>query len=136
MILRGSYLISNGIVYLTIADKSYPRKLAFSYLDELSKEFERSYAGKSAIHFHSIPFQQVCEGQQASPDAHFLCPALLLFPASVPMSMDMPIPLVLRGGFQAGVTTLCVCQIRHVHSENEEALSGFTVSGPNGRAGE
>lgn len=40
-----SYLIQNGIVYLTIAEKSYPRKLAFSYLDELSKEFERSYAG-------------------------------------------------------------------------------------------
>ena len=44
-LLIDSYLISNGIVYLTIADKSYPRKLAFSYLDELSKEFERSYAG-------------------------------------------------------------------------------------------
>lgn len=43
--LSDSYLIQNGIVYLTIADKSYPRKLAFSYLDELSKEFERSYAG-------------------------------------------------------------------------------------------
>lgn len=41
------YLILNGIVYLTIADKSYPRKLAFSYLDELSKEFERSYADEA-----------------------------------------------------------------------------------------
>lgn len=41
-----SYLVSNGIVYLTIAEKSYPRKLAFSYLDELSKEFERSYSGQ------------------------------------------------------------------------------------------
>jgi len=30
-------------MYLTIADKSYPRKLAFSYLDELSKEFSTSY---------------------------------------------------------------------------------------------
>jgi vesicle transport protein SEC22 len=39
------YIINNGIVYLTIADKSYPRKLAFSYLDEVSKEFERSYSG-------------------------------------------------------------------------------------------
>lgn len=43
------YLISpppampSSVVYLTIAEKSYPRKLAFSYLDELSKEFERSY---------------------------------------------------------------------------------------------
>ena len=27
-------------------DKSYPRKLAFSYLDDLSKEFEVSYGAK------------------------------------------------------------------------------------------
>ncbi|KAI0772627.1 Longin-like domain-containing protein [Irpex lacteus] len=40
------YLISNNVVYLVIADKSYPRKLAFSYLDELSKEFEVSYGAK------------------------------------------------------------------------------------------
>ncbi|KAI0068965.1 protein transport protein Sec22 [Artomyces pyxidatus] len=40
------YLISDNVVYLTIADKSYPRKLAFSYLDELSKEFAVSYGPK------------------------------------------------------------------------------------------
>ncbi|RDB23180.1 Protein transport protein sec22 [Hypsizygus marmoreus] len=37
------YLISDGVVFLVIADKSYPRKLAFSYLDELSKEFANTY---------------------------------------------------------------------------------------------
>ena len=31
------------MVYLTISDRSYPRKLAFSYLDELAREFEMSY---------------------------------------------------------------------------------------------
>ena len=41
-----SYLIANNVIYLVIADKSYPRKLAFSYLDELSKEFETSYGAK------------------------------------------------------------------------------------------
>lgn len=41
-----SYLISDNVVYLVIADKSYPRKLAFSYLDELSKEFVTSYGAK------------------------------------------------------------------------------------------
>jgi hypothetical protein len=41
-----SYLIVDNVVFLTIADKSYPRKLAFSYLDELSKEFAMSYGGK------------------------------------------------------------------------------------------
>ncbi|KAH9062134.1 Longin-like domain-containing protein [Lactarius vividus] len=40
------YLIADNVVYLTIADKSYPRKLAFSYLDELSKEFSNSYGPK------------------------------------------------------------------------------------------
>ncbi|KIY73784.1 protein transport protein Sec22 [Cylindrobasidium torrendii FP15055 ss-10] len=40
------YLISDNVIFLTIADKSYPRKLAFSYLDELSKEFATSYGPK------------------------------------------------------------------------------------------
>ncbi|KAJ3565803.1 hypothetical protein NP233_g7412 [Leucocoprinus birnbaumii] len=43
---RASYLISDNVVFLTIADKSYPRKLAFSFLDELSKEFATSYGPK------------------------------------------------------------------------------------------
>jgi vesicle transport protein SEC22 len=33
-------------MFLAIADKSYPRKLAFSYLDELSKEFANTYGPK------------------------------------------------------------------------------------------
>lgn len=32
------------MVYLCIAGKAYPRKLAFSYLEELSEEFDRSYS--------------------------------------------------------------------------------------------
>ncbi|EPT02844.1 hypothetical protein FOMPIDRAFT_1022719 [Fomitopsis schrenkii] len=40
------YLIANNVVYLVICDKAYPRKLAFSYLDELSKEFATSYGAK------------------------------------------------------------------------------------------
>jgi len=41
-----SYLIADNVVFLTIAEKSYPRKLAFSYLDELSKEFATTYGPK------------------------------------------------------------------------------------------
>lgn len=33
-------------MFLTIADKSYPRKLAFSYLEELAKEFANTYGAK------------------------------------------------------------------------------------------
>ncbi|TFL00112.1 protein transporter SEC22 [Pterulicium gracile] len=40
------YLIADNVIFLTIADKSYPRKLAFSYLDELSKEFGTTYGSK------------------------------------------------------------------------------------------
>lgn len=43
---QSSYLISENVVFLTITDKSYPRKLAFSFLDELSKEFATSYGPK------------------------------------------------------------------------------------------
>ena len=42
----GSYLIVEKVIYMCICDANYPRKLAFSYLDELSKEFQRSYEGK------------------------------------------------------------------------------------------
>lgn len=41
-----SYLIAKSVIYLVIADRSYPRKLAFSYLDELSQEFSRAYGSE------------------------------------------------------------------------------------------
>ncbi|ORY85458.1 Longin-like domain-containing protein [Protomyces lactucae-debilis] len=37
------YMIEDGICYLCIADKSYPRKLAFNYLSQVAKEFATSY---------------------------------------------------------------------------------------------
>lgn len=37
------YYIDNYVVYMTLTDKQYPRKLAFQYLDELSKEFTSLY---------------------------------------------------------------------------------------------
>ncbi|WFD36598.1 SNAP receptor [Malassezia cuniculi] len=33
----------SSVVYLTITDRTYPRKLAFLYLDDVTREFERSY---------------------------------------------------------------------------------------------
>lgn len=52
---KDSYLIADSICYLTIADKSYPRKLAFSYLQELSKEFSTSY-GTEALKPNLRPY--------------------------------------------------------------------------------
>ncbi|RSH91110.1 SNAP receptor [Saitozyma podzolica] len=40
------YLIVDKVIYMCICDANYPRKLAFSYLDELSKEFQTSYGDK------------------------------------------------------------------------------------------
>ncbi len=35
-----SYMIDKGICYLTLTDKGYPKRLAFLFLEEISKEFE------------------------------------------------------------------------------------------------
>ena len=40
---RHSYLISNDIIYICISEKSYPRKLAFTYLSDLNTEFSTTY---------------------------------------------------------------------------------------------
>lgn len=36
-----SYMVENGICYLTLCESSYPRKLAFHYLQDLQQELER-----------------------------------------------------------------------------------------------
>ncbi|KAK8058361.1 protein transport protein sec22 protein [Apiospora phragmitis] len=38
------YLLAADIVYLCICERSYPRKLAFTYLSDLSAEFATSYS--------------------------------------------------------------------------------------------
>ncbi|KAH3677225.1 hypothetical protein WICMUC_001806 [Wickerhamomyces mucosus] len=37
------YLLENSIIYFVICEKSYPRKLSFSYLTEISNEFFQSH---------------------------------------------------------------------------------------------
>ncbi|KAI9786963.1 MAG: SNAP receptor [Geoglossum umbratile] len=37
------YLIEDSVCFLCICEKSYPRKLAFTYLSDLSKEFTTTY---------------------------------------------------------------------------------------------
>jgi len=44
-----SYLIFQEIVYLCIAEKSYPRKLAFTYLSDLSNEFSTTYSSSQVL---------------------------------------------------------------------------------------
>ncbi|EAZ06491.1 hypothetical protein OsI_28731 [Oryza sativa Indica Group] len=37
----GPYIIEGRVCYLTMCDHSYPKKLAFQYLEDLKNEFER-----------------------------------------------------------------------------------------------
>ena len=36
-----SYIIEGRVCYLTLCDRSYPKKLAFQYLEDLKNEFEK-----------------------------------------------------------------------------------------------
>ncbi|KAG7008103.1 hypothetical protein G7Y79_00007g022280 [Physcia stellaris] len=37
------YLLTSSLIFLTICDRSYPRKLAFTYLQDLATEFTTTY---------------------------------------------------------------------------------------------
>jgi len=43
------YLISQDIVYVAITDRTYPRKLAFTYLSDLSAEFSNTYPAQQLL---------------------------------------------------------------------------------------
>jgi len=38
-----AYIIESDVCYLTLCEKSYPKKLAFTFLEELQKEFDTSF---------------------------------------------------------------------------------------------
>ncbi|KAI8924215.1 Longin-like domain-containing protein [Entophlyctis helioformis] len=40
------YMIEFGVCYLCLCDRSYPKKLAFAYLEELQKEFQSLYGNE------------------------------------------------------------------------------------------
>ena len=44
-----SYLITDSVCFLCICDKSYPRKLAFTYLSDLSTEFTTTYSSSNYL---------------------------------------------------------------------------------------
>lgn len=56
------YAIVSGIIFLTLTDKGYPKKLAFQYLDELSNEFSRLYLGQ--IDQATKPYQFIKFGER------------------------------------------------------------------------
>jgi len=50
------YLILNDIVFLCICERSYPRKLAFTYLTDLSTEFSTTYPLQQVHSSHMRPY--------------------------------------------------------------------------------
>ena len=44
------YIVDNGIIYMTLSAKSYPKKLAFSFLEDIKRlffeELKREFANK------------------------------------------------------------------------------------------
>lgn len=44
-----SYLIVGDIVYTCISEKSYPRKLAFTYLQDIAQEFQSTYSQQQLL---------------------------------------------------------------------------------------
>jgi vesicle transport protein SEC22 len=59
-----SYIIDGGVVYLTLAERGYPRRLAYQYLEEVSKEFARIH-GHEVMRF-SRPYAAVSFGKQTT----------------------------------------------------------------------
>lgn len=46
----------DGVAYVAAADKSYPKRLAFQYLDDLAGEFSRLYGGAAAVAAVTRPY--------------------------------------------------------------------------------
>ena len=58
------YLIEADVCYLTLTDKSYPRKLAYQYLEELQSEFTSLYGQQ--IEAAARPYAFIKFGESAA----------------------------------------------------------------------
>jgi vesicle transport protein SEC22 len=52
------YIIESNLVYLCICERGYPRKLAFTYLEEVNKEFQVIYSIDDILRF-SRPYAAI-----------------------------------------------------------------------------
>jgi len=53
------YLSENGVCYMTLCDRSYPKKLAFSFLSEVRRSFEEEL--KREFGTHSVDYRSLIE---------------------------------------------------------------------------
>lgn len=56
MAISHSYLINEALVFLCICDRSYPRKLAFTYLSDLQSEFTTTYSSSQYLSASCRPY--------------------------------------------------------------------------------
>ncbi len=59
-----SYILEEGICYLALCDTTYPAKLAFSYLENLHKDFSEQHGGD--VHKASRPYHFIEFGEELS----------------------------------------------------------------------
>lgn len=52
------YMMDNDICYLTLCDQSYPKKLAYSFLDELKREFDIQHGTEIAATRRPFAFEK------------------------------------------------------------------------------
>jgi hypothetical protein len=92
------------VCYLTLCDRSYPKKLAFQYLEDLKNEFEK--VNGSQIETAARPYAFIKFGM-------VLCSCLVIFCSH---SLDILL-----------VDSLCVSVylFRCIHTEDQETLFGF-----------
>lgn len=62
------YIIEGGVCYLTLTDKSYPKKLAYQYLEELHAEFSKLYGQE--IDKVARPYAFIKFGEDALSEAY------------------------------------------------------------------
>ena len=61
------YMIDTDVCYLTLTEKSYPKKLAYQYLEELQSEFVNLYG--SQIQTVSRPYAFIKFGERSHPQS-------------------------------------------------------------------
>ena len=118
------YLIDGGdVCYLTLAEKAYPKKLAFQYLEELQSEFGRLYGEQ--IEGVTRPYAFIKFGAQraAARRRRGACAAAAAvrsgrWPAGGPRRPAAPPPP----------------RRRHVHPEDQEAVPGHAHAAQPGQA--
>ncbi len=114
-----SYLIEGGVCYLTLCDRSYPKKLAYQYLEELQREFEK--VNRSQIETVARPYAFIKFGM-----AFFESFVSFSFDAFFCIYIDIYILVNELPPRVAVLIHIFSALCRRIYSENTEAIFGHT----------